>query len=267
MKPREILIYYAIIHEGNWNKIYEALLSNEEFDEERAKRIIANPKSKVVTILDEDEYPQQLKFIRKPPFVLFYHGDLSIIKDKYKAVSVVGSRDYTEYGEQVTNYFVKHLCKELVVVSGMARGIDGIAHRACIENGGKTVAVLGCGINVCYPPKNLDIYDEARKHHLVISEYPNLTQPNPLLFPIRNRIIAALSNCLLVTEGERNSGTSITAHLTLEDGGNVCCVPTRVGQNSVCNHLIANGACLVETPEDVFYEMDYHKNETAFPKI
>ena len=263
MKPREILIYYAIIHQGNWDKIYESIVLNRDFDEEEAKRIIANPKSKVVTMFDDD-YPQQLKFIRKPPFVLFYHGDISIIKDKYKAVSVVGSRDYSEYGEAVTNYFVKNLCKELVIVSGMARGIDGIAHRACIENGGKTVAVLGSGINVCYPAKNLDIYDECKKHHLVLSEYPDLTEPCPLSFPIRNRIIAALSNCLLVTEGEMNSGTSITAHLTLEDGGNVCCVPTHIGKNSVCNHLIANGAALVETPDDVYYEMDYRKNETAF---
>ena len=113
MKPREILIYYAIIHEGNWDKIYEALALNEDFDEKEAKRIIANPKSSVVTIFDDD-YPQQLKFITKPPFVLFYHGDLSIIKDKYKAVSVVGARENTKYGEDVTNYFVKNLCKEFI---------------------------------------------------------------------------------------------------------------------------------------------------------
>ena len=259
------MIYFAIIHKGNWEEIYQALTLKEEFEEEKAKKVVANMNSKAVTILDDD-YPQQLKFIQRPPFVLFYHGDLSIIKDKLKAVSVVGSRDYSPYGLKVTNYFVKHLCKELVIVSGMARGIDGIAHRACIENGGKTVAVLGCGINVCYPPDNLDIYDEIKKHHLLISEYPNLTPPCPLCFPIRNRIIAALSNCLLVTEGERNSGTSITARLTLEDGGNVCCVPTEIGRNSVCNHLIANGAALVETPEDVYYEMDYHKKEAAFQK-
>ncbi len=252
-----------MIYKGNWDKIYEAISLMEDFDEEKAKKLIANPKSKVVTIFDDD-YPQQLKFIQKPPFVLYYHGDISIIKDKYKAVSIVGSRKYSTYGEKVTRYFAKELSKELVIVSGMALGIDGIAHRACIENGGKTVAVLGCGINVCYPPKNLDIYDEIKKNHLLISEHPDLTPPTPYSFPIRNRIIAALSNCLLVTEGKRNSGTSITAHLTLEGGGNVCCVPTRIGENSVCNHLISYGAALVETPEDVYYEMDYRKNETAF---
>ena len=263
MEARQILIYLAIIYKGDWNKIYEVITSREHLDENEIRRVIKNPKSKVVTCLDDD-YPEQLKTAKKPPFVLFYHGDLSIIKDKYKAISVVGSRRNSAYGEEITTNLVRDLCKELVIVSGMARGIDGIAHRACIANGGKTVAVLGCGINVCYPPSNLDIYDEIKKHHLLISEYPDLTEPCPLYFPIRNRIIAALSNCLLVTEGQKNSGTSITASLTLESGGNVCCVPTHAGENSVCNHLISYGAALVETADDIYYEMDYHKKETAF---
>lgn len=263
MKASEILLYLAIKHQGNWDAIYHTLSCKETINEKEAKKVIANVKSKYTTV-SSDDYPEQLKTIQKPPFVLFYHGDLSIIKDKHKAVSVVGSRKNTEYGESVTKYFVKELCKDLVIVSGMARGIDGIAHRAAIENGGKTVAVLGCGINVCYPPDNLDIYDEMKKHHLILSEYPDLTPPCPLYFPIRNRIIAGLSNCLLVTEGLNNSGTSITATITLNSGGNVCCVPTKIGENSVCNHLISYGACLVEKPEDVLLEMNFHKNEPVF---
>lgn len=263
MQAREILIYFAVIHTGNWDKIYESIINREDRKEEDVKRVVANIKSKAVTMLDND-YPESLKFIKKPPFVLFYHGDLSLIKDKHKCVSIVGSRKNTDYGELVTTYFASELSKELVIVSGMARGIDGIAHRAAIEAGGKTVAVLGCGINVCYPPKNLDIYDELKKHHLIISEYPDLTEPYPLSFPIRNRIIAGLSDCLLVTEGLKNSGTSITATITLETGGNVCCVPTHIGQNSICNYLISYGAALVETVDDVYDEMGYRKNETAF---
>ncbi len=266
MEAREVLIYLSTIYKGDWNKIFEAIFTKKPIDEKEIKEVIKNQKSKAVTCLDDD-YPQQLKPIQKPPFVLFYHGDLSIIKDKHKAISVVGSRKNTKYGEEVTTNLVKDLCKELVIVSGMARGIDGIAHRVCIANGGKSVAVLGCGINVCYPPSNLDIYDEMKKHHLILSEYPDLTEPCPIYFPIRNRIIAALSDCLLVTEGLMNSGTSITASLTLENGGNVCCVPTHIGENSVCNHLISYGAALVETAEDIYYEMDYRKNETAFEKI
>lgn len=263
MKSREILIYLAIIWKGDWNLIYEALLSKEKLDEDVIKSTISKLDSKAVTLLDDD-YPQQLKMICKPPFVLFYHGDISIIKDKHKAVSVVGSRKNSYYGYLTTTKLVKDLCKDVVIVSGMARGIDGIAHRACIDNGGKSVAVLGCGINICYPPKNLDIYDELKKHHLILSEYPGLTEPDPTKFPFRNRIIAGLSDGLLVTEGQKNSGTSITATITLESGGNVCCVPTRIGQNSICNHLIANGAALVESADDVLFEMGYRKSEPIF---
>lgn len=263
MKSREVLIYYSIIYKGDWLAISDAIQRHEEIDEEAAKKLISKINSKVVTCLDDD-YPQQLNFVFRPPFVLFYHGDLSIIKDKNKAVSVVGSRENTRYGGGVTNYLVRKLSKEMTIVSGMARGIDGIAHRACIGAGGKTVCVLGCGINVCYPACNLDIYDEAKKNHLVLSEYPNLTEPAPFRFPIRNRIIAGLSNCLLVTEGKKNSGTSITATLTLESGGNVCCVPTKIGNESVCNQLIANGAALVESVDDIYLEMGYKKNQTIF---
>lgn len=263
MEAREILIYLSTIKKGDWNLIYEAIIEKFVCEEEEVKKVVKNLKSKVVTILD-DKYPEQLKYAKKPPFVLYYHGDLSIIQDKRKAISVVGSRKNSEYGEKVTIDLVKQLCKELVIVSGMARGIDGIAHRACIENGGKTVAVLGCGINVCYPASNLDIYDQMKKKHLILSEYPDLTEPCPLYFPIRNRIIAALSDCLLITEGQRNSGTSITASLTLESGGNVCCVPTRIGENSICNYLISYGAALIETVDDIYLEMNYRKRETAF---
>ncbi|MCQ2801841.1 MAG: DNA-processing protein DprA [Bacilli bacterium] len=263
MKAREILIYLSTIYKGDWNQIFETITAKKQLDEKEIKKVLKNLKSKVVTCFDDD-YPQQLKTVQKPPFVLYYHGDLSLARDKHKSISVVGSRKNSPYGEAVTNKLVKDLCKELVIVSGMARGIDGIAHRACIANGGKSIAVLGCGINVCYPASNLDVYDEMKKHHLILSEYPDLTEPNPLYFPIRNRIIAALSDCLLVTEGQRNSGTSITATITLENGGNVCCVPTRIGENSVCNHLIAYGAALVETAEDIYLEMGYRKNETAF---
>lgn len=266
MKSREILIYLAIKYAGNWNSIFDFIASKEEPDENDAKKYLPHQKSKVVTIMDDD-YPEHLKHFCKPPFVLFYHGDISLIKDKNKCISVVGARDFNEYGLEVTQYLVKDLCKEFVIVSGMARGIDGISHRTAIENGGKTVAVLGCGINVCYPPSNLDIYDEMKKHHLIISEYPDLTEPNPLNFPVRNRIVAFLSRGVLVTQAERNSGTSITATLVLESGGSVCCVPSPIGQNSLCNHLIAYGAALVENVDDIYYELGYTPHKPIFENL
>lgn len=265
MEQREILIYYSIKYEGDWDRIFEAINQKEEPPKEDVEKCIRDLKSKVLTIFD-NEYPAPLKMVCKPPFVLFYHGNLDLIKDYTKIVSVVGSRECSEYGETVTKYFVSALAKDVVIVSGMARGIDQIAHRACLESGGKTIAVLPCGINVCYPPSSLDIYDIVKKNHLLISEYPDLTQPVPALFPIRNRIIAGLSRCLLIPEGKMNSGTSITATVAAECGSEICCVPSQIGTNSLTNHLIAYGANLVETPDEVLYAMDFKKEEPIFEK-
>lgn len=263
MESRKVLIYLATKFRGNWNKIFDFIKSKENIEEEDVNKVYANMKSKAVTMVDED-YPVALKTIYKPPFVLFYHGDISLIQDKLKCLSVVGSRDNSEYGEQVTRALVGDLSKYLVIVSGMARGIDSIAHKAALENNGRTVAVLGCGINVCYPASNLEIYDELIKNHLVISEYPDLTQPSPGKFPIRNRIVSGLSYGLLITEAKRNSGTSITATITLENGGEVCCVPTQIGRDSLCNYLIANGAALVETAKDVLDQIEFKIEKPIF---
>ena len=256
MNSREILIYYAIKYKGNWDLIFDAVNvvqnpeSKTEIDEDEAKKVLKNVNSPVITILDE-EYPDSLKQITKPPFVLFYHGDISLLKKENKC-AVVGSRKCTEYGLYYTNEFVKKLCNDFVIVSGLAYGIDAAAHRSCIHYQGKTIAVLGCGINVCYIKDNLDIYEECKKTHLVISEYPDDTPPNPLNFPIRNRIIVGISDVLLVSEGKNASGTQITALLMANKNGNVCCIPTTIDNDSICNTLIKDGAFLVATPEDVY---------------
>lgn len=263
MSARNILIYLAVVNNGDWQKIYNQITEHEPLDEKVVEATANKIKSKAVTILDDD-YPEPLKTVYRPPFVVFYHGDLSLIKDKRKLLSVVGSRDISEYGLEATNYFVSSLAKKLVIVSGMAMGVDSAAHRACIAAGGKTVAILGCGINVCYPPDSLDVYDELRKHHLIISEYPNLTSPNPSRFPQRNRLIAGISDCLLIPEGKRNSGTSITATLAADHGSAICCVPTRYGENSLCNYLISYGATPVDCPDDVLYEMGFQNYEPIF---
>ena len=251
MNSREIMLYFSQKYSGNWDRIYEALELKEEFDEQEAMKVIKTIKSKYITMLDE-EYPESLKNCFKPPFVLYYYGDISLINDTHNKLAVVGSRKCTTYGVDVTEQFVSKLCKDFVIVSGLALGIDAIAHRTTIQNGGKTVGVLGNGIDFCYLKDNLDLYEECKNNHLVISEYPNTVEPTPESFPIRNRIIVALCENLLVTEGKIRSGTQITAHLMTRKNGNVCCVPTRIGEESICNHLISEGAFLVETPEDVY---------------
>ena len=251
MESRENLLYLALKYKGDWNAIYEDVSNHIEIDEEEAKKLNSTLTSNYITIIDE-AYPESLRDAYKPPFVLFYYGDISLLDDKRNKIAVVGSRKSTEYGEEMTKKLVSGIAKDFVIVSGMAIGIDAISHRSAIESGGKTIGILGNGIDFHYLEENKDIYEELKKNHLIISEYPGSTPPNPSNFPIRNRIIAGLCNNLLVTEGKVRSGTQITALLMVQKSGNVCCVPTRAGEDSICNHLIKEGAYLVETVEDVY---------------
>ena len=265
MEPRENLLYLALKYKGEWNPIYEDVTNHVEIDEKEAIKEISKVNSNYITILDE-EYPESLRDAYKPPFVLFYYGDISLLNDKNNKIAVVGSRKCTRYGQDMTNRLVKGISKDFIIVSGMAMGIDAIAHRAAIQSGGKTIGVLGNGINFHYLEENKEIYEELKKNHLVISEYPDMTPPNPACFPIRNRIIAGLCNNLLVTEGKIRSGTQITALLMVQKSGNVCCVPTRAGEDSICNHLIKEGAYLVETPEDIYIYTGVTPQKPIFEK-
>ena len=251
MKEREILISLAVKFSGKWDDIYSAIQKKELLEEDEMKKLYQSVKSDCVTILD-NEYPESLRRIYKPPFVLFYHGDISLISDNKNKLAVIGSRDYSTYGKKTTRQFVSTLANDFVIVSGLARGIDSIAQATAIESGGKTVGVLGNGINIYYLKDTMELYQECKRNHLVLSEYPNDTPPIPDNFPIRNRIIAGLCDTLLITEGKINSGTQVTAMLMSQKDGNVCCVPTQIGEDSICNHLISEGAFLVERPEDIY---------------
>ena len=251
MESRKILLYSAIKFRGDWDKIYDFIHGKEEIDEKEAEQLISTNQHKFITILDE-EYPESLRNSWKPPFVLFFIGDISLLKDEKTKIAVVGSRKNSEYGKEMTETLVKGIIKDFVVVSGLAIGIDAIAHGTAIKNGGKTIAVLGNGINFHYLEENKDIYEEIKKNHLVISEYPDDEPPIPDYFPVRNRIIAGLSDCLLLTEGKMRSGSQITAFLMANKNGNVFCVPYKAGDESLCNHLIKEGAYLVETPQDIY---------------
>lgn len=264
MEARNILIYLSLIYEGDWDKIYDHISKKYEINEEEANEVLSRPlNSKVMTILD-DNFPDSLKNCYKCPFVLFYHGDISLIDCKFTSIAVVGSRKCSNYGKENTIKFVHTLAKELTIISGMAYGIDSIAHQACLDVKGKTIAVLGSGINYIYPPDNEDLYLEIKKKGLILSEYPDKTTPHPGKFPIRNRIVASLTHTVFIPEGKINSGTQITATMVLSQGGNVCCIPTLIGKESLCNHLIQNGAALVECPEEVFEEMQYKPHEVIF---
>ena len=260
MQPRENLLYLALKFQGDWDKIYECLTKHEEVDPKEVSELIKTVNSNYLTIIDE-EYPAILKDTYKPPFVLFYHGDISLLDDTRQKIAVVGSRKATEYGKEMTEKLIKGISKDFVIISGLAYGIDACAHQAAIDSGGKTIAVLGNGVNFHYLECNQDLYKEIKKNHLILSEYPDMTPPKSDYFPVRNRIIAGLTINLLVTEGKIGSGTQITAMLVAQKSGNVCCVPTNAGQDSLCNALIKEGAYLVETPEDI-----YASTSVEYPK-
>ncbi len=255
MRGRDLLIYFAVTSKGDWEDIYERLLKREEVNDEVAKEVLSKIKCKAVTIIDP-EYPLQLKNIFKPPFVLFYYGDLTLTKDYKNLLAVVGARKCTAYGKQVTEKLVAESIDKCTIVSGMAYGIDSIAHRAAINNGGKTIAVLGSGIDFCYPMENLWLYEKIKENHLILSEYPANCAPNSENFPVRNRIIAGLCSGVLLPEAFPLSGSQITLHLALKEGKSIMCVPHEITRETINNTFIKEGAFLVQSGDDVKYYMD-----------
>lgn len=256
MEPRKILIALSVAKQGVWEDIYRSIANRESLPNEEVEMYYKSVKSNCVTIIDPD-YPQSLRNIYHPPFVLYYYGDLSFLDNIDKNLAVVGSREFSQYGRRATESLIKDICARYVIVSGMARGIDSIAHQASIDNNGKTIAVLGSGIDYCYPKSNEDLYKLIKEKHLLISEYPNYIEPKPENFPSRNRLIVALSKAVLVTEARERSGTLISVGFALEQNKDVMCVPYRIGDESACNELISTGAYLVQKGSDIIDVMEF----------
>ncbi len=214
-----------------------------------------NKKGIVAVTVLSDLYPAVLKDIYDPPQVLYCRGDLSLLGEDVERLAVVGTRRITRYGKDVTREFVSAFAKAgICVVSGLARGVDSAAHKAALEEGGKTVAVLGCGPDVVYPSENAELYDEIVSKGLVISEYPPGTPPHAFRFPERNRIISGISKGVLVTEAGAGSGSMITADCAIEQGRDLYVVPGNIFSESSrgCNDKIKElQAAAVTCPEDI----------------
>jgi len=227
-------------------------------NEDRLKRIyedIHKNEVDVITIYDEN-YPEGLKNIYDKPLVLYVKGNM--IEQDHIALAVVGSRKATNYGKWATEYFVKELVKlNVTIISGFASGIDSIAHKTSLENGGRTIAVLGNGLDVIYPRKNKELYNEILKNGALITEYTFGVQPLPYNFPQRNRIISGLSLGIVVIEAKEKSGSLITAEHALEQGKEVFALPGNI--NSIfsrgTNKLIKEGAKLIMNIEDIVEEI------------
>ncbi len=212
---------------------------------------------KICILCPEDEdYPEELREIYTPPLCLYYIGELP----KGKTLAVVGSRNCSDYGIRMANYFGGGLAKAGVnVISGMARGIDGAAQRAALDARGKVFAVLGSGVDVVYPRENRDIYDRIIKTGGVLSEVPPGEAPIATNFPKRNRIISALSSGILLIEASFRSGSLITVNYGLEQGREVMAVPGRIDDrlSEGCLDVIKSGATPVTSVKDVLFSMNF----------
>jgi len=238
-------------------KVAQAIAKKESF--KRAEKELAGiQKIAGCTLLNwtEPEYPQSLLQIYDPPVLLSVRGDPQVLN--LASISIVGTRRPTLYGTQMAQRLGRELAaRGLVIVSGMARGIDAIGHQGAMDAHGRAIGVLGTGIDVCYPKENKKLYERVLERGAIISEFPLRTHPAPENFPVRNRIVAGLPLGVVVVEGAQYSGSLITARLAMEFGREVFGVPGNVTQpvSFAPNQLIKQGAKLVSCAADVIEEL------------
>jgi DNA processing protein len=214
--------------------------------------------------LNDPRYPRLLRLVQNPPQKLYYRGDLSLASRA--SVAVVGARKATEYGRWVAFNLAKTLAEYgLAVVSGMAFGADSEAHRGALAAGGKTVAVFGCGVDICYPARNYRLMNEILEKGLVLSEFEPGTEPREFTFPARNRVISGLSVATVVVEAGLRSGSLITAERAAEQGRAVYAVPGNINRamSFGCNKLIRDGALPLVVFDDVAKDLKLVRADTV----
>ena len=233
------------------NDLWNALQSKQ-----LSQKIQQNLKvSHFLTILDK-RYPSQLQDIYSPPVVLFYQGDLELLDSK-KLLGVVGARQCSSYALQALTQLLPNVIQQkLILVSGLAKGVDGLSHQLALKHHGKTIAVIGNGLDISYPSCNRALQTQIAHAGLLLSEYPLESRPLKYHFPLRNRIIAGLCQTVLVVEARHHSGSLITANLALQENRNVLALPGRINDiySTGCNELIAAGAKPVLNSNDILEE-------------
>lgn len=250
MKANELLLYISCKYGGDWHRIYEAIRAHERVRPDDVSDFAKKFTTPYVSIVDEN-YPSALKECRQPPFVLFYRGNLGLIKDWRNCITIVGSRDAKAYGMDKCREISEDVAKEgYTIVSGLAKGIDTAAIQGALSLG-KAVGVLGTGLGTAYPNENKDLQEMVATKGLLITEYPYEVGVKRENFPCRNRILATLSCLTLLGGSSVHSGTLITAGLATDMGREVACLPYRADENSSNNLLIQTGAALVQNAKDV----------------
>lgn len=218
----------------------------------------------IVTYWDEG-YPQMLKELHDPPVILYYKGNQKLLTTEIQKVAIVGTRVPSEYGRKYGNQISQRLSDlGYAVVSGMAMGVDAVAHKGAIDGGKASIGVLGCGLDQIYPKQNEKIYKQIVEKGLLISEYEKGTMPHPIHFPERNRIIAGLSEACIVIEAAKKSGSLITAEMALDLGRDVYAMPGPIySTKSIgCHELIKNGAIPIVSVADL--EFDFSQKDERF---
>lgn len=201
-----------------------------------------NRKQFYVNFFDED-YPDRLKHVYAPPLLLYYKGNLSLVEKS--TLAVIGARMHSEYSKNCLDSLLPPIINEkIVIVSGLAKGVDTLAHKLAIKHKGHTIAVIGSGLDIVYPKENKYLQEHLCKNQLVLTEYPFGTKPHKTHFPMRNRIIAGLSEGVLITEARKRSGTLITARMALDEGRDIYVVPGPINQvlSEGTNRLLIEGA-------------------------
>lgn len=246
-----------ITSKENLNKIFESkdidLLKEEKSLEEKNIKILS---------IKEGDYPELLRHISKPPLFLYYKGNLEIINQR--TIGVVGTRRMTNYGKSATKKIVKGLVEsDVTIVSGLAAGVDGIAHKTALDYSGKTIAVVGSGLDIKYPSANVKLWDKISEKGVIFSEYPPGTQPFSWNFPKRNRIIVGLSKGIAVMESYEKGGALLSAEFAVDENRDVFAVPGFISYDSFrgCNNLIKNSkAKLINDANDILDDYNWEQD-------
>lgn len=233
------------------------------FDTKKYLQTLEKEKVIFVSFLDKN-YPQGLKKIENPPIGLFCKGNMGLLNTEF-LIGVVGTRKVTEYGRDVTQLLVGDLVSNgACIVSGLALGVDGLAHRTTLQSNGHAIAVLACGVDCCLPSENFNLYNDIlRQNGLIVSEYPLSQSPNKGTFLARNRIVAALSNGVLITEAASGSGSLVTAGYALLYGKKVFAVPGQITSrmSDGTKELLKKGAKIVFDTQDILSELRIMNHE------
>lgn len=254
MDAKQILLALSYKNQGQWESIYNDLEKKNRVTGDDYHLAEKNTKSSYFSIID-DVYPDGLKEVAKPPILLYYYGNLSLLRYRYR-LTVVGSRRPTLYQNNIVYSFISEceekLNNELVIISGMAKGIDQAGMKAAMDRNAPVISVIGSGIDNPYPDENDGIYEYCKSGKgLVISEYPGMLNAKPDNFVMRNRILAGLSMLTFVGAGKQRSGTVVTVRHSIDKNNEILALPCNTTGDDFTNILIKEGATSVLTSNDL----------------